>query len=400
MITGTAIAQAMPIAISPILTRLYSPSEFGIFSLFISISAIINVIASGRYELAIMLPKSDEDAINITSLSIIIVTAFSFFSLLLIYFFNDWFSELFGNDEIGIWLFFLPLSMFFTGLYQSMNYWFNRKKQFKRISISRVSVSSTTAITNVGVGYFGGSGLGLILGTLFGQIYGSFVFVRFFYKSNELPLRRITRTKMYFLAKKYKDFPLYDAPASLLNISSQYITNILITKSYNAISSGYYFFAFRLMNAPMALLATAVQDVFKEQASRDFSELGNAKEVFISTFKKLCLLALAPCIVIFLFAPYIFGFIFGEEWREAGVYAQIMSPMLFFRFVASPLSFMFYIGGKQRLNLIGNLILLVFCLGSFAAASSVRDTIIYITVSFSFVYIGYLFVSAKIAKVL
>ena len=113
LMMGTTIAQAIPIAISPVLTRIYTPSDFGLFALFNSLIAVFGVIASGRYELAIMLPKKDEDAINIASLGILISTFFSVFLFFIILFFNDSICSLLNNTDIKPWLYFIPLVVFF-----------------------------------------------------------------------------------------------------------------------------------------------------------------------------------------------------------------------------------------------------------------------------------------------
>ena len=134
LMTGTTIAQAIPIAISPILTRIYTPEDFGMFALYMSIASIIAIVATGRYELAIMLPKKDEDAINIVALSIIISFFVSFISLLIVFIFNTQITNILGNPEISIWLYFIPLTVLLTGIYQSFNYWSNRKKQYKRLA--------------------------------------------------------------------------------------------------------------------------------------------------------------------------------------------------------------------------------------------------------------------------
>ena len=110
--TGTTIAQAIPIAISPILTRIYTPEDFGVFALFIAITAILGTVANGRYELAIMLPKKDEDAINIFALGFIITCFISLILLILVVIFNDYFTKLLGNEEISFWLYFVPITVF------------------------------------------------------------------------------------------------------------------------------------------------------------------------------------------------------------------------------------------------------------------------------------------------
>ena len=123
LMTGTTIAQAIPIAISPILTRIYTPEDFGLFAFYASIASIISVVATGRYELAIMLPKKDDDAINIVVLSILISFLVSLLSLIIVLVFNTQITNLLGNPEIANWLYFIPLTVLFTGIYQSFNYW-------------------------------------------------------------------------------------------------------------------------------------------------------------------------------------------------------------------------------------------------------------------------------------
>ena len=129
LMTGTTIAQAIPIAITPILTRIYTPEDFGVFTFFLAITAVFGSIANGKYEVAIMLPKKDEDAINIFALGFIISSAISFFLLVLVLLFNKYFVNLSGNEEIGIWLYFLPITVFLSGLWNNLNFFNNRKKK-------------------------------------------------------------------------------------------------------------------------------------------------------------------------------------------------------------------------------------------------------------------------------
>ncbi|MDD3506007.1 MAG: oligosaccharide flippase family protein, partial [Sulfurimonas sp.] len=168
LMTGTTIAQAIPIAISPILTRIYTPEDFGVFALYVAIASILSVIATGRYEMAIMLPKKDEDAVNIVALSIIISFFVSFISLVIVFIFNAKITNILGNPEISNWLYFIPITVLLTGVYQSFNYWSNRKKQYKRLAISRVVQSGSTATTNLGMGFGQMGSSGLILGQVLG----------------------------------------------------------------------------------------------------------------------------------------------------------------------------------------------------------------------------------------
>jgi len=397
--TGTTLAQAIPIAISPILTRIYTPEDFGIFALYLSIASIIAVASTGRYELAIMLPKKDTDAINIVALSLIISFFISFVSLLIVFFFNSQITNLLGNPKISNWLYFIPITVLLTGIYQSFNYWTNRKKQYKRLAISRVAQSTATATTNISMGFseFGSSGL--IIGGIIGRALATTVLGRLIVREDREFFGKIKKIKIFALAKRYIKFPKYDILASILNVSAHQISHILFNSIFNSIIAGYFYLTQRILGLPIAFIASAISDVFREQASKDYKKLGNAKSIYISTFKKLFIISFFPSVFLFFYAVELFAFIFGEEWKTAGEYAVIMTPMLFIRFVSSPLSFMLYIGEKLKLNLLGNALFLFFTVMSFILADTAIDTIYYMSISYSFIYIMYLYFSAKIAKV-
>ena len=125
LMTGTAIAQAIPIAVSPILTRLYSPSDFGVFAVYMAVTAVLSVIATGRYEQVVMLPQKDEDAANVVVLSLIVSTFFSLIFLVIVATWNSSITALLGNPEISGWLYLIPLSVLSMGVYNKFTYWLN-----------------------------------------------------------------------------------------------------------------------------------------------------------------------------------------------------------------------------------------------------------------------------------
>jgi O-antigen/teichoic acid export membrane protein len=397
--TGTTIAQAIPIAISPILTRIYTPEDFGIFSLYMSVVSIVSVIATGRYELAIMLPKKNTDAANIVALSILISFIISFITLLVVFIFNRTITDLLGNEAISNWLYFIPVTVLFTGIYQSFNYWANRKKEYKRLALSRVLQSFTSSGSNLGMGFDGFGFSGLILGNLFGQFISTVYLVRRVLLDDRKYMNVISKNIMVLLLKKYIKFPKFDLSASLLNVSAQQVSNILFNTMFNSTIAGYYYLTQRMLGLPVSIVAASILDVFKEKASKDFLSNGNAKEIYIKTFKQLFFLSLIPSILLYIFAIDIFTLVFGSAWAISGEYARILIPMLFLRFISSPLSFMLYIGEKQELNLFGNLLFFMGTLLSFYFASTALDVVLYLSFSYSFIYLLYLIISAKIAKV-
>lgn len=399
LMTGTTIAQAIPIAISPILTRIYTPEDLGIFALYMSIASIISVIATGRYELAIMLPKKDDDAINVVVLSILISFFVSLLSLIIVFVFNAQITNLLGNPEIASWLYFIPVSVLLTGLYQSFNYWSNRKKQYKRLATSRVLQSGITATTNLGMGFGGLGSSGLIFGSVLGQGIATMILGKIIWKEDKNRLESIKRLKIFAMTKRYVKFPKFDILASLSNVSSHQITHILFNTFFNSSIAGYYYFTQRILGLPITFIASAIADVFRQSATMEYRLHGNAKQIYISTFKKLFILSFFPSLLLYFFAIDIFIFVFGETWKIAGEYAKILSPMLFLRFISSPLSFMLYIGEKQHINLLGNGFFLFLTILSFYFSRNALETIYLLSFSYSFIYIAYLYISSKIARV-
>lgn len=399
LMTGTTIAQAIPIAISPILTRMYTPEDFGIFALYISVASIISSMATGRYESAIMLPKEEDDAVNIVILSILISTFISFISLLIVFIFNYKITSLLGNPKISIFLYLIPLSVFLTGLYQSINYWINRQKRYKKLATNRILQSGTTSSSSLLLGYGSVGSIGLISGNILGLLISSYILGKNIYKEDSDFLKKINKIKLLEVAKRYIDFPKYDMPAILANTLAQQTPHILFNLFFNATVSGYYYLTQRILQVPIIFIGRAFLDVFKEVASKDFLKYGNAREIYLITFNKLVLIGFVPSVFLYCFSTELFVFVFGDNWTIAGEYAQILTPMLFLRFVSSPLSFMFYIGEKQKLNLLMQTVLLIIILYSFFIFNNPENIILSISILSSIFYIFQIVVSAKIAKV-
>ncbi len=357
LMTGTTIAQAIPIGISPILTRLYSPEDFGVFALFVAISSIFGSIANGRYELAIMLPRKDEDAINIFALGFIITFAVSLVLLVLVVVFNDYFTKLLNNDEISVWLYFVPVTVFFTGTWNILNYFNNRKKQYKDIAKATIIKSIVIAIVQLSVGFIKQGATGLVSGQILSQLFANTKLLSNIIQDKIL-LSRISKIKTIALAKRYKDFPRFSMWAVLANTLSQNLTNILISSFYSVATLGFYSLVQRVLGMPSSLIGSSIGQVFFQQAIKEKQETGKAIKTFNSTIKKLIIIGLPSFGILFFITEYLFAFVFGEEWRIAGTYAQIVVPLFFFRFVVSTVSLLNSVFEKNLNGLYIQIILL------------------------------------------
>jgi O-antigen/teichoic acid export membrane protein len=348
LMTGTTIAQAIPIAISPILTRLYTPEDFGIFALYISIASLLSVIATGRYELSIMLPKKRSDALNIVILSLIISITISMFAFVIVFIFNEEITILLKNNNISNWLYFIPLTVFFTGVYQSFNYWNNRQKHYNILATTKVIQSSTSSISNLFFGFVGYTFGGMILGSLLGQAISSFILSKKFFKNDRILFQKISKKRIIVLAKKYKKFPLINSLHAFINVLKENAVNIFIAIKYSQATLGYYFFMIRLMKLPAGLLGSSIAQVFYREASEKYNRDKNIQSLVLKLIKKLVLISAGPIILFYFIAEDLFGTIFGKEWVIAGSYAKSITPYIFFHFIASPLGMIPLIVNKQE----------------------------------------------------
>lgn len=361
LMTGTGIAQVIPFAITPILTRIYSPEQFGVFALFIALTSSLSIAATGRYELAIMLPRKDTDAANITALSIVINFFVSSLLFTIALLFNDQISNLLGTHSISTWLYFVPLAVFLNGIYLSLNYWSNRKKLYNLMANRRVIQSGGTAGMQLGLGMLQAGSSGLVIGSISGQAFSVGVMGKMIYENNPKIHKSINKIKIMAQAKRHKNCPKLLMPAHTLNAISSQIPAIFINSIFGLATSGFFMLAERVVGSPISLISGAIADVFRQQISQSYITDRSCKKEFESALKKLIIIATPPFIVLAITAPYLFALLFGEKWRISGEYAQLMSPMYFLRFISNPLSNVTIIAQKYKYELywqIGLFILL------------------------------------------
>jgi O-antigen/teichoic acid export membrane protein len=361
---GTLIAQAIPMILMPVLTRLYSPEDFGVLELFISVSTILGTIANMRYELSIVLPDKKEDAWNIMGLGFIIAFVFSILIQIVIGFFADGIAKLLNNTDIKFWLYFVPLAVFLQGAFNMLSYYNTREKLFKSISTASVLRASSRTAAQIGIGFISKTPAGLIIGQMLGH------FVSLFPLSSKIKIRlflkKITAENMKVQAKRYSDFPKFTMPATLANVTATNVTSILISALYNVTQVGFYSLSNRVLGLPSALIGTSMQNVYYKEAHDQRKKYGNARDVFMSTLKKLTLISLPIIFIIFFFGEWIFALVFGEEWRIAGEYSRILIPLIMVRFITAPISVSLSVFERQKISLLWQVGLLVLTMTIFA----------------------------------
>jgi O-antigen/teichoic acid export membrane protein len=347
LITGTTIAQTIPIALSPLLTRMYSPEDFGLLALFFAFFSISTTIATGRYELAIMSPKSEDEAKHVVFLSILVGAFIFFIATILIWFFDAEIAIFLGNPEIKNWLHFIPFLLFSFGVYQSIFYWLNRKKKYRRMSKNKIIQVGSISMAQLIIGTFSKSGL--IIGVICGWIFSIF----FVYRSSKIKYSGFRLKESKKLLLKYKEYPLFQAPSSLLNGIATQAPIIVISRSFLDSTVGLFSLLSNTLNAPAALIAKSIGNVYFQRVSEHSNSSPHLllRDIYSVAFK-LSILSVVLFSPIVFFGPELFSIIFGREWVDAGLYAQILVYSVAFKFVISPLSSIFLAIDKIKVSSI------------------------------------------------
>jgi O-antigen/teichoic acid export membrane protein len=358
--SGTALAQVLTVLAYPILMRLFTPDQFGLFALFGALNMTFVVVASGRYELAIVMAKTEEEAANILALSLGIVAAVSILSVFAIWGFGDALLDLLGYQELSGLLWFLPLMILTNTASQVLSVWATRQQLYKRLSMSTISRSFGVAAAQVAAGMVGMGVDGLVLGLIFGTVMGT-VIIAWQLIRYDLPSLRhvITRENMRRLAAKHRDFPLYSMPQALLSSTTVTVPSILLTALFSPYVAGLYWFTYRLFEMPITLLGDATRRVFYQRAAELFHQGEDLTSIFVRTTGGLAAMVALPVLVLIVSAPTLYAFAFGETWREAGVFAQWIVVWWAMRFISLPALMLVPVLNLQRRFLVLEILTLI-----------------------------------------
>lgn len=344
--TGTGLAQAIPLVFSPVLTRLFSPGDFGRFAFFMALCAVLTIIATGFYELSVMLPKNDKVALNIVALIVGLSFVVSLFFFIIILVFGHLLNRFFNSPLSYGYLLLIPACVFFMGAFQGLNYWLTRKKQYKIINACKISQSILTVLSSIILSYLGFQSYGLIMGFLLGSISAT---IPLFYVLIKRQLL-ISKAIVFNAAKSYFDYPRLMMPTALMNSTASQAPVFFINKFFSPVIVGYYSFASRILTAPIGIISSAIGQVYFQKMS-DLVKSGsqNIYAAFLKTAKTLAILAAVLFIPFLIFGEDIFRIVFGENWSTAGKYVEIIALSAIVKFIVSPLSTIFISLNKLRI---------------------------------------------------
>jgi len=374
--TGSTIAQLIALAIYPVLTKIYTPDEHGLFSLYMGIIAITGIISTGRYQMAILMPAEDKKAVNLAALGLLLSIGVGLILLVVVALLREQIASVFKVPGIEKWLWFVPLSTLLIGFFQVSIYWHNRHKQFRRTAVGNLSQSIVNSGVKLTTSSAVPAGGGLILGAIVGQIAGAGYFLFNWLRKFKMYFADISRSGMKEVASFYYRFPGFNLPNNLVNSISNSLPVFLIGAYFGAAELGLYSLGFTMIFRPMNLVTNSMEQVFSQRVIKKYTERISIRRDVLTLIKRSFQIGILPFLLAGIFGPLIFRTIFGADWEVSGRYMQLLIPWFFTAFIANQLTFIPDLFSRQKTAFFLNIIRLVLRIGGMVVGIWQQDILL------------------------
>jgi O-antigen/teichoic acid export membrane protein len=332
LMLGTLIGQAILVVSAPILTRLYTPADYGVLGTYSALVIVLSIVATLRYEPAILLPQADEEADSLAAMVLHLTVILSLLIGIAIWVIGSWLNPAW-LQPIRPYIGLLVLGVLFCAVAQVLTYRLIRLQRFRPQMHSRWAQSLFYVLTQLGGGVLQVGAVGLLMGQVVGQLVGVLLLGR----GGRLQWGGIGR--LWALATRYREFPLYNLPTALISTLGLQLPILLAAALYSVKEAGWLLLGLRLIGMPVDLLASSLGQVYLGRAAELARNAPAELKAFVlRTLKRLVGLAILPTVLLMVVAPPLFAWLFGADWRTSGEYLQILSPVLLARLVAAPIA--------------------------------------------------------------
>lgn len=399
--SGSTFSQVITLATYPILTRVFSVEEFGIFTNFFGLMVIFSVIQSLKLQHAIVTEKNELNTFYLLIICLILPLINSFL-LYLIFQFDISFFQFINENNL---LFPVILSGLLMVFYDVGYNFLAKYGLFKNLVFIKIVQNSLIVIFQLLYGFYLNDNNeipfsnGLIAGFIFGQVFSLLLLMFILIKHSLTKVRSKLQFNLMIYVKillNHKKFIYYSMPAEFINSLSYYLVVYFITINFGLFYAGLYGLSQRVVMGPLNLISLSLLDIFKNYASEEIIHSNSIKNSYKLMFKILSFLSLFCFAVILIFKDY-FGLIFGEEWIEVGKIVLILSPFYLTKFISSPLSYTFFLLKKQEVDLLWQSCLLLIVYFVFFASDNFYNSLTLFSALVSIFYLFNLFLSYKLS---
>lgn len=398
--SGTLAGQAIVVATSPLLTRLFTPEEFGLLTVFTAIMGFVGNGVGLRYELAVPLGESDEEAAAVVVLTSMIVLAFGAASVAALAVGAPQLARAVGEPALEPLLWLLPVAVLVWGLSLPLGYWSVRRGSFRVNAIGRVVQAGSMSTIQLGAGLGGWGGAGLIVGWVIGHAARSVQFIASLTRQDRLLLRAVRPGAVLAAARRFWRYAVFSTPSALLQSGTQFLPGVLIAALFGVAAAGWFGLAQRMLELPVRLLSNTASEVFLNAIAR--REPREVYRLCLRTIGRFTLLGLVGAVPLALAAPPLFALVFGEAWRAAGEVVQVLIPLQLARFVVIPISQTLYVFNRHDLHFVSAVLNIAALGASFALGwawqLSSLTTLLLFSLGSSLAYVAYGLMALLVAR--
>lgn len=388
--SGTAVAQMIPLLGSLVIARIFIPAEFGVFMAWLGMASLVGVFVTGRFEMALAL--EDDGAPRAQAATATMVTTGLLLVIVMLLGALAWpfIAPRFATIPAVLLILFFPAAAAFAAV-QVWQAWAAAEGRFRALSVMRISQAAGITALQIAAGLLAPHAVSLAIAHVAGVIAGLAVI------AVQLPLPKLEngRAALFRFWSRYRRFPIYALPADTVNTAAAQLPLTILASRFGPDVTGYVAIAFRTLGAPIALLGSAVLDVFKRRASESWRNTGSCRAPFVETFLVLAAGSALATVVFWFAGEDLFVLAFGPKWHEAGRIAVILLPLFALRFVASPLSYTFYIAEKQPVDLVWQICLLVMTLATLMNFNTYQEALGAYAIGYGALYVVYLVLSYR-----
>jgi len=347
LITGNAVAFIIPVLLYPIMSRVFTPEDYALFGLYLSIYTVLEIGSAGRYDFAIVLPQKEDDAINLVGGGFAIALLYALAVLVVVFLTNELIADILNNPRLSSWLYLLPFGLISVSVSKLLNSWLIRKKAFRAASVNKATQKLGESSTQLAFGFLM-LGNGLILGDVSGRIINAIVSyyqaLNFGFSNTSLKMSSM-KTEL----KKYVEFPKYSILPSILNALGGMMPVFIISSYHSIAVSGSYNFSRIILSVPFALISTGISQVLMQEISERMHKKMSIHHELRSLAIRLCGLSVIGVLIIVLAGGDLFGLVFGEKWRTSGEYTSVLIFSYAISFVVSPFSIILVVLRKIKI---------------------------------------------------
>ncbi|MEB0039871.1 MULTISPECIES: oligosaccharide flippase family protein [unclassified Pseudomonas] len=342
-ISGSAGAQAINLALIPVIMRIYGPDAFGVVGTFQSLIIILIPWCALTYPMAIVLPVRDDDARGLIRLSLLIAATVCAASALLLYGYGAQFAASLGIDILTPYLMLLPIVMFSSAVLEITQQWLYRTQRFSLTARAATLHALLYNATRSLAGLIQSSAPVLVVtSALYYVIHSSLLLIGIRLGGDQIPLSNAhpsdvgQRKSLRQLALDYRDFPVYRAPQVLINALSVHMPTLVLASAFGAVPAGFFALCLQVLAMPSNFIGKAVGSVYYPRITQATHAHEPVTRLLARGVAGMALAGLVPFATLAIAGPWLFGLAFGAQWEPAGEYARWLALSEFAGFIGGP----------------------------------------------------------------